>query len=115
MTEVAFKSLVTVLAVDALIILVSIPLVLRRVPRNRAYGVRTPATLADDRVWYEANAFGGKALIASSIASAIAIIGFVNVDGVAPQTVLNGSIACMAVPIAIAVIATLVYVRKLRG
>jgi uncharacterized membrane protein len=32
------------------------PLALRRVKPNRWYGLRVPATFADERVWYQANA-----------------------------------------------------------
>ena len=42
-------------------IAVSIPMILRRVPMNRWYGVRTRRAFASDEAWYEINAFGGKA------------------------------------------------------
>lgn len=45
-------------------ILVSIPLVLRKVPMNRAYGVRCRAAFASSRNWYELNSYGGKLLVA---------------------------------------------------
>jgi len=41
----------------------SIPLVLRRVPRNRVYGVRVAQAFASDRNWYEINSYGGKLLL----------------------------------------------------
>ena len=41
--------------------LVSIPMMLRRVPMNRWYGVRTRKAFVSDENWYEINAFGGKA------------------------------------------------------
>lgn len=41
------------------LILLAIPLIRRRVPPNRLYGVRIPATFADEWVWYEANARSG--------------------------------------------------------
>jgi hypothetical protein len=41
--------------------LVSIPMILRRVPMNRWYGVRTRKAYASEENWYEINAFGGKA------------------------------------------------------
>lgn len=47
---------------SALMILVAIPLALRRVPPNRWYGLRIPATFADRQVWYEANARMGRDL-----------------------------------------------------
>lgn len=39
--------------------LLAIPMIRRRVPPNGLYGLRVPATLADDWVWYEANARSG--------------------------------------------------------
>jgi hypothetical protein len=55
-------------SVPALLILVlSLPLILRLIPRNRVYGIRTARTIADDDSWYRANRFGGWALFLSSI------------------------------------------------
>ena len=43
-------------AIGILLVLTSLPLVLRWVPPNRIYGFRIPATLRDESVWYDANA-----------------------------------------------------------
>jgi uncharacterized membrane protein len=48
-------------------IAISIPLVLRKVPPNIFYGVRTRKTLSHPRIWYEANYRGGMALIVAGI------------------------------------------------
>jgi len=45
--------------IGAVSILVGLPLATRRVPPNRWYGVRVPATLSDPAIWYEANAVTG--------------------------------------------------------
>lgn len=47
-------------AIGPLLLVLSLPLMLRWVPRNRFYGFRVPATLRDDRVWYEINASAGR-------------------------------------------------------
>lgn len=50
------------------------PLILRRVPPNRIYGVRFSATYADEWVWYEANEASGRDLTkwgAAQVAAAI--------------------------------------------
>ncbi len=39
---------------------IAIPLIRRRVPPNHWYGLRVPATLADEHVWYEANVVAGR-------------------------------------------------------
>lgn len=55
-------------AVDGgLILVLSIPLVQGRIPRNRFYGVRLPTAMKDDEAWYTINRFGGKRLIAASV------------------------------------------------
>jgi uncharacterized membrane protein len=42
-----------------LIVLLAIPMIRRRVKPNGLYGLRVPATFADEWVWYEANARTG--------------------------------------------------------
>jgi hypothetical protein len=39
------------------------PLAVRRVAPNRWYGLRVPATFADTRVWYDANALAGRDMV----------------------------------------------------
>lgn len=46
--------------VGLLLVALGTPLVRRRIRPNWVYGVRVPATLADEWVWYEANAKSGK-------------------------------------------------------
>lgn len=48
-------------------IAISIPLILRKIPPNVLYGFRTRKTLSDPGIWYEANALGGKNLVAGSV------------------------------------------------
>lgn len=43
------------------------PLILRRVPPNGLYGLRIPATFADESVWYEANRRSGFELLVLGI------------------------------------------------
>jgi uncharacterized membrane protein len=45
---------------SSLLVLLAIPLILRRVPPNPLYGLRVPATYKDDQVWYDANAASGR-------------------------------------------------------
>jgi hypothetical protein len=42
-----------------LLLLLSIPLALRRVPPNHFYGFRVPAVYRDRSVWYDVNAAAG--------------------------------------------------------
>ena len=52
------------LILGALFVALAVPLIRRRIPPNHWYGLRVPATLAHERVWYEANARAGRELLA---------------------------------------------------
>jgi uncharacterized membrane protein len=54
---------ILLVVVGLLIIVLAIPLAQRRVPPNRWYGIRLPSTLADEEVWYAANARAGRDMI----------------------------------------------------
>jgi len=51
-------------ALGTLFIGLGLPLALRRVGPNGWYGLRTPATMANEEVWYEANAISGRDFVA---------------------------------------------------
>jgi uncharacterized membrane protein len=52
----------------ALFTAIGIPLMRRRVPPKGAYGLRVPATCADEHVWYEANARTGRDFVVLGVA-----------------------------------------------
>jgi uncharacterized membrane protein len=62
------------IAFGILFIGISVPLVRRRVPPNGVYGLRVPATFADEWVWYEANALSGRDMILVGVL--LVIVGF---------------------------------------
>lgn len=102
------------LILDFIFIIISIPLVLRKVPRNVVYGFRIKATLEDDFIWYEANAYFGRLFIISSIVSALLIL-FLYFSEIVPECYfLNVSIAVMVVPSMIPVALTFRYIKFLK-
>jgi uncharacterized membrane protein len=58
-------------SVGLLLVLIAIPMLLRRIPPNAFYGLRVPATFADEWVWYEANALAGRDLVALGVLLAL--------------------------------------------
>ena len=68
----------TILRVSGpLLVLLAIPLWLRRIPPNRFYGMRTRATLADEALWYDVNARSGRDL---ALAAALFTVGTFAID-----------------------------------
>jgi uncharacterized membrane protein len=109
-----FKGLVTVLAVNALLVLISVPLILRKVPRNVVYGFRTRRTLTDDFVWYEVNAFFGRRLVAFAVVSAVAVFMLYSTDGGSEHLFFAATLVALAVPSLIATLQTLRFTRSLK-
>jgi uncharacterized membrane protein len=59
----------------ALIAVVAVPLLLKLVPPNPIYGVRTEKTLDSSEIWYKVNIYGGKALlIAAGVAALLLMV-----------------------------------------
>lgn len=55
-----------------LVMALSVPMILRRVKPNSWYGLRTSKTLADEKVWYEANAYCGRVLFGVALSWIVA-------------------------------------------
>jgi uncharacterized membrane protein len=54
-----------------LIAVIAIPLILRKVPKNMFYGMRTPKTMnGSDENWYELNHLAGMAMMWSALIAA---------------------------------------------
>ena len=51
------------IGIALMIALLSIPLILKRVPMNSFYGVRFPESYKSSAAWYSINEYGGKALL----------------------------------------------------
>jgi uncharacterized membrane protein len=51
------------------------PMAARRIRPNRWYGLRVPATFADEGVWYDANAVTGRDMVALGAAVVVVALG----------------------------------------
>ncbi|MFA5323376.1 MAG: SdpI family protein [Smithella sp.] len=109
-----FKALVTILVCDAVFAIIAIPLILRKVPRNVIYGFRVKATLENDFVWYEANAYFGRLFLISSFISALLIIFLYFSNIISVQNFLNASIAVLVIPSLVAMLLTFRYIKTIR-
>jgi hypothetical protein len=95
------------LASCVLMVVISIPLMLRVVPPNGVYGFRTSLTQSSAAIWYPANAFMGAALSAAAIVSAILLV-------ILPATVKQWLLwATFLVPVSGAIVASFAYLSRL--
>ena len=67
-----FVAVLTYAPMGLLLIVLSIPLLLGKVPPNHWYGFRTRLTLSDPRIWYPVNAWGARRLLWLGVATLVA-------------------------------------------
>ena len=66
---------ILLIVAPALLRVIAIPLILKKVPRNGFYGFRTPKTMAgSDEQWYRINRQGGIAIFIAGSTSLLASI-----------------------------------------
>jgi uncharacterized membrane protein len=109
------KGLITILGCSAVFAALSIPLILRKVPPNPVYGYRTRATLNDEALWYEVNAYFGVRFLVASLVSAFVAVGLFEWRGLSPAAYLDVSIALLLAPVAIAGLLTSRFVRAIQA
>ena len=101
-------STVVLLLLCAITAIAGIPLILKLVPPNEVFGVRTERALSHKEVWYAVNWFGGWALVAAAAFTILAILIWSN-------TLLRPfwlQFVVFVMPLAIAIGATLWYERQ---
>lgn len=95
------------IALCVVLVIISIPLILRVVPPNGLYGFRTASTQSSSAIWYPANAFMGWALLVAAVVSAILLM-------ILPATVKRWLLwATFLVPVCGALVASFVYLNRL--
>lgn len=93
-------------------LLLSIPLVAGRIPRNRFYGVRTGKTLSDGRVWYASNRLGGWLFIISGLIY-LGIAAFVPYSTDSTSFSWWAHVAGFVLPLVISIFTIHIYTKKL--
>lgn len=106
------KGLITILVCNVIFSLVSIPLILRKVPRNPVYGYRTRTTLSNDEIWYEANAYFGLRFLIAGIMSACIAVALHHWQFLSPAAYLKVSTVLLTAPAVVALLLTAGFVRK---
>jgi uncharacterized membrane protein len=100
--------------IGLVIIGVSIPLIFNKVKPNPWYGFRTPKTLSSPDIWYKANRYMGKDMFVAGI---VITTVYILLPIIRPQlTLIQGLILfylMLTVPVAIAIIRGLRYLKKL--
>ncbi|MEW6352325.1 MAG: SdpI family protein [Thermodesulfobacteriota bacterium] len=103
------KTCITMIGIGILVVLVSVPLILRKIKMNGVYGFRIGKAFESDENWYTINEFGGKALALWGVA--IIVAGIV-ASLLEPASVLTFFNVCM-LSVAIPIVATALYAKRM--
>jgi len=93
---------------------IAIPLILRRVRPNLWYGFRVPATLNNEQVWYETNAYAGRGLFAVGAVGVVAALGLGRVPGLDVDTYAWAFLGVFGVGMAIMLIASFRHLNRIK-
>lgn len=96
-----------------LFIALGIPLAQRRVKPNGLYGFRTPRTLRNRSVWYEANAYAGRWLIGLGIVIVVVAIVLAMLPGMNEKGYAVAMMAVIIVGLGILVVACFRFLAQL--
>lgn len=96
-----------------LMIGLSIPLLLDKIPPNPWYGFRVPSTLSDPVVWYKANRYLARWLLPTGIITVVGALVLYQVPGLSVDTYAWLCLAVFAVPFLATIIASFRYLKRL--
>ena len=100
---------ILLLIASAIIAAASVPFMLKLVPPNPVFGFPTKRALSKPEIWYQVNVFGGRAILAAAVVTAILLMMY-------SGTLLRSGwlqLATLLVSLAVAVGATLAYERRI--
>ncbi len=92
----------------ALLAVLSVPLIMGKIPPNGLYGFRVKKTMENPHIWYPVNRYGGRWLLAAGLVLALAAVGLFFVPGISLDVY---SYSVLAVWVAIFTIAMVVSFR----
>ncbi len=96
-----------------LLILVALPMIFGKVPPNRWYGFRTNRTLANQEIWYPANSYSGKLLLAAGAVISLAAIILALIPGLSANAYAIVMVVVLTAAVLLAVVGSLRYLRSL--
>lgn len=91
------------------------PLILGKIPPNRWYGFRTPKTLRDPAIWYSANAYAGRWLLAAGLIIAAAAVALSVTPKISIEAYSFSMLAVTLLTVGVAVVQSVRYLNRLEA
>ena len=94
-----------------LLILISIPLVFRKIPPNPIYGFRIRWTLEDPELWYSVNAYSAKWLMFVGFCAILGATGLALIPGIPLEIYAFGNLGIFVVSFTLALLQAIRFLR----
>ena len=93
--------------------LVSIPLILGRIPPNGLYGFRVRKTIENPEIWYPVNRYAGQRLLVASLVFVLSSIGLRYVPGLGTDIYSYAVLLVFLAGFAVALVSSIRYMNCL--
>ena len=108
------KPIISSILSALLFIIISIPLIINKIPPNCLYGFRLRKTLSDKGIWYKGNKYGGICLAVSGLITLIGCVALLLNKDKLSFDIINGlNLGLLFIPIIVSVTLTLIYIKRL--
>ncbi|MDE1920301.1 MAG: SdpI family protein [Candidatus Omnitrophica bacterium] len=112
--DLKLKTIMTFVVPALLFVMISMPLIIRKVPRNFGYGFRTKKTLSSDEMWYKANRFGGAAVLTAALLTLTGCLWlFYHRNNFSADAINSFGFGLFITPVLAAVAVSLIYIKSL--
>jgi hypothetical protein len=105
--------LITFISSGLLLSVVSVPLILERIPPNGLYGFRVKKTMENPEIWYPVNKYAGKRLLLAGLLLVLAAAGFSFIPNLKIDTYSYGVLFILLVLLTESIVSTVRYMNTL--
>jgi hypothetical protein len=96
-----------------LLMALSVPMILRKIPPNGLYGFRVKRTMENPDIWYPVNAYSGKWLLAIGLVMVLASTGLYLIPGISLDVYSYAVLGVWVVVFTIGMVASVRYMNSL--
>jgi SdpI/YfhL protein family len=95
------------------LMLLSLPLLLKKIPPNPVYGFRLSPALDDPRIWYETNTHSAKRLMVAGASSVVAAIALYFVPSITLDIYALGCLSVFAIVAGVGFVQSVKYMKSM--
>ena len=105
---------IVILCLGVTVIGFSVPLLFGKIPPNHWYGVRLKKALSNEQIWYKANKYSAKDFFVVGLLQVlVGLVLLISRASLSEFTAAWLTLTVVVVPVSIATVRAVVYVRKL--